>query len=122
MPSPTEAKHGAVASTDAELITALSQQQYRRVQQQKRVAQLVEHKAQGRIMGQSIPEASSSFTSRRALAGGGKLPRREKSQSDFKVPINERYSHVPTEVDRLSVKEFCSTNPTDASLLQQQTA
>ena len=77
MPCPTEAKLGPVASTDAELITALSQQQYRRLQQQKRVAQLVGDKAQGRISGQSIPEASSSFTSRQALANGGQLLRRE---------------------------------------------
>ena len=105
MPNPTEAKHEPIASTDTELITALSQQQYRRVQQQKRVAQLVELKAQCGIQGQSIPEASSSFTSRQASTSGGNLLRRERSHVDVKVPNNERYSQIPT-VDRLSGKDF----------------
>ena len=121
MPSPTEAKHDPIASTDAELITALSQQQYRRVQQQKRVAQLVELKAQGGVQGQSIPETRSSFTSRQASTSGGNLLRRERTHLEFKVPNKERYSQVPT-VDRLAGKYFLSTNPTEAGLLQQQTA
>ena len=120
MRSPTE-PNSARLLVATQNSSALSQQQYRRVQQQKRAAQLVEQKVQSGKQGQTTPESSLSFTSHRAGASGGQLLRRERNQLVSKKPYNEWHSQAPTEVDRLSKKEFCLTNPTDAGLFQQQT-